>query len=103
MHSSRFQQGPKAGNEWPARRGCGANKTEPRRLRGDAPSVAATLAESEAPLAVALRGDSRGWLRLALEQAERDPLGVALDAAALWEVLRERAVSYLDREQAGRD
>ena len=52
---------------------------------------------------MALRGGSRDWLCLALEQAERDPLGVALDAAALWEVLRERAVSYLDRVQAGRD
>ena len=61
------------------------------------------MAWREAPLAMALRGESRGWLRLALAQAERDPLGVALDAAALWEVLRERAVRYLDREQAGRD
>ena len=103
MHSPRFQQGSKVRNGRPARQGCGDNKTEPRRLRGGAPSVAATLAESEAPLAVALRGDSRDWLRLALEHAERDPLGVALDAAALWEVLRERAVRYLDREQAGRD
>ena len=72
-------------------------------MRGDAPHVAATLAGSEAPLDVALRGDSRDWLRQALEQAERDPLGVALDAAALCEVLRERAVRYLEREQAGRD
>ena len=103
MHSSRFQQGSKVGNERPARQGCGDNKTEPRRLRGDAPHVVATLAGSEAPLAVALRGDSRDWLRQALEHAERDPLGVALDAAALWEVLRERAVRYLDREQAGGD
>ena len=103
MHSSRFQQGLTVGSERPAGQGCGANKTEHRRLRGDAPDAAATLAGSEAPLAVALRGDSRDWLRLALEQAERDPLGVALDAAALWNVLRERAVVYLDREQAGRD
>jgi len=103
MHSSRFQQGSKVGDGRPARQAPGDNKTEPRRLRGDAAYVAATLAGSEAPLAVALRGDSRDWLRQALEQAERDPLGVALDAAALWEVLRERAVRYLDREQAGRD
>ncbi len=103
MHSSRFQQGSKVCNERPARQGCGDTETEPRRLRGEAPQVAATMAGREAPLEMALRGDSRGWLRLALEQAERDPLGVALDAAALWEVLRGRAVSYLDREQAGRD
>jgi len=103
MHSSRFQKGSKVGNERPARQGCGDSKTELRRLRGDAPHVAATAAGREAPLAMALRGDSRDWLRLALEQAERDPLGVALDAAALWEVLRERAVRHLDREQAGRD
>ena len=103
MHSSRFHQGSKVCNERPTRRGCGANKAEPRRSRGDAPHVAAMPAESEAPLVVALRGGSRDWLCLALEQAERDPLGVALDAAALWEVLRERAVSYLDREQAGCD
>ena len=102
MHSSRFHQGSKVCNERPARRGCGANKTERRRLRSDAPQVAATMAGSEAPLAVALRGGSRDWLRLALEQAERDPLGVALDAAALWDVLRELAVRYLDRERAGR-
>jgi hypothetical protein len=103
MHSSRFQQEPKIGNGRPAGQGCGDNKTELRRLRGGALQVAAPRTESEAPLAVALRGDSRDWLGLALEQAERDPLGVALDAAALWEVLRERAVNYLDREQAGRD
>ena len=60
-------------------------------------------AKSEAPLTVALSGESRDWLRLALEQAEHDPLGVALDAAALWQVLRELAVNYLDREQASRD
>ena len=84
MHSSRFQQGSKVGNERPAQQGCGDNKTELRRLRGDGPPVAATLAGGEAPLVTALRGDSRGWLRLALDQAERDPLGVALDAAALW-------------------
>jgi len=72
-------------------------------LHGEAPRVAAPRAECEAPLAVALRGDSRDWLRQALEQAEGDPLGVALDAAALWEVLRERAVRYLEREQVGRD
>ena len=103
MHSSRFQQGSKVGNERPARHGCGDSKTELRRMRGGAPTVAATLAESAAPLATALRAASRDWLCLALEQAERDPLGVALDAAALWEVLRERAVRYLDREHAGRD
>ena len=103
MHSSRFQQRSKVGNERPGRRGCGDNKTQPRCLRSDAPHIAATLAKREAPLTTALRGDSRGWLRLALEQAKRDPLGVALDAAALWDVLRERAVNYLDREQAGRD
>lgn len=103
MHSSRFQQGPAGGSERPAGQGCGDNKTEPRRLRGEGPNAAAALAESEAPLTVALRGKSGDWLRLALEQAERDPLGVALDAAALWGVLRERAVNYLDREQAGHD
>jgi hypothetical protein len=103
MNSSRFQHGSKVGSERPAGQGCGANKTDLRRLRGEAPHVAATLAEREAPLATALRGNSRGWLRLALQQAERDPLGVALDAAALWEVLRERAVGYLDREQVDRD
>ena len=103
MHSSRFQQGSKVRNERPVRQGCGDNKTELRRLHGDAPTVAATFAGSEAPLAVALRGGSRDWLRLALEQAERDPRRVALDAAALWGVLREQAVRHLEREQAGRD
>ena len=103
MHSSRFHQGSKVCDERPARWGCGTNKAEPRRSRGAAPHVAATMAGSEGPLAMALRGGSRAWLCLALEQAERDPLGVALDAAALWEVLRQRAVSYLDREQARSD
>jgi len=102
MHSSRFQQRSKVGNERAARQGCG-DKTQSRRLRSDSPHFAATLARCEAPLTTALRGDTRGWLRLALEQAEGDPLGVALDAAALWGVLRERAVNYLDREQAGHD
>lgn len=51
---------------------------------------------ADAGLELALAGDSRHWLRLALAQADLDPLGVALDAAALWNALRSRAVEDLD-------
>lgn len=76
--------------------------TSSRSCRPRLVSASAALASgADAGLAVAFVGDSRHWLRLALEQAERDPLGVALDAAALWNALRLRAVEHLDAALAG--
>jgi hypothetical protein len=52
---------------------------------------------NEDALAVAIGGPSSSWLVEALQHAQRDPLQAALDAAALWNVLRDRAIAHLEQ------